>query len=51
MDQELLSKKDSIVLLTSDEEKKLESAFDAFNRDKSGYLDAFQLKNVLEMMG
>ena len=37
--------------LTADEERKCDEAFSAFDKDSSGYIDAQELRIVLEMMG
>ena len=37
--------------LTQDEERKCDEAFSAFDKDNSGYIDATELRIVLEMMG
>ena len=37
--------------LTKDEEAKCWEAFSAFDKDSSGYIDANELRIVLEMMG
>ena len=37
--------------LTKEEEAKCWEAFSAFNKDSSGYIDANELRIVLEMMG
>ena len=37
--------------LTMDEDIKCNKAFDAFDKDGSGYIDACELNAVLEMMG
>ena len=37
--------------LTQDEDKKCNKAFEAFDKDGSGYIDAEELKTVLSMMG
>ena len=37
--------------LTQDEERKCDEAFSAFDKDNSGFIDAQELRIVLEMMG
>mmetsp|Transcript_11142 Transcript_11142/g.15001 ORF Transcript_11142/g.15001 Transcript_11142/m.15001 type:complete len:87 (-) Transcript_11142:515-775(-) len=37
--------------LSEEEEKKCDEAFSAFDKDNSGYIDAQELRIVLEMMG
>tara|TARA_B110001450_G_scaffold193981_1_gene182277 strand:+ start:90 stop:251 length:162 start_codon:yes stop_codon:yes gene_type:complete len=37
--------------LTKEEESKCWEAFSAFDKDSSGYIDANELRIVLEMMG
>ena len=37
--------------LTREEESKCWEAFSAFDKDNSGYIDATELRIVLEMMG
>ena len=37
--------------LTVEEEKKCDEAFAAFDKDNSGFIDAQELRIVLEMMG
>ena len=37
--------------LTKEEEAKCYEAFSAFDKDSSGYIDANELRIVLEMMG
>ena len=37
--------------LTLDEERKCDEAFSAFDKDNSGFIDAQELRIVLEMMG
>ena len=37
--------------LTADEERKCDEAFSAFDKDNSGFIDAQELRIVLEMMG
>ena len=37
--------------LTAEEERKCDEAFSAFDKDNSGYIDAQELRIVLEMMG
>ena len=37
--------------LTKEEEQKCWEAFSAFDKDSSGYIDANELRIVLEMMG
>ena len=37
--------------LTQDEERKCDEAFSAFDKDNSGFIDAGELRIVLEMMG
>ena len=37
--------------LSKDEERKCQEAFSAFDKDNSGFIDAGELRIVLEMMG
>ena len=37
--------------LTAEEERKCDEAFSAFDKDNSGFIDAQELRIVLEMMG
>ena len=37
--------------LNKEEESKCQEAFSAFDKDNSGFIDAAELKIVLEMMG
>ena len=37
--------------LTQEEDNKCNKAFEAFDKDGSGYIDANELRVVLEMMG
>ena len=37
--------------LTREEDAKCQEAFNAFDKDNSGYIDANELRIVLEMMG
>ena len=37
--------------LNADEERKCDEAFSAFDKDNSGFIDAQELRIVLEMMG
>ena len=37
--------------LTQDEDRKCGEAFSAFDKDNSGFIDAGELRIVLEMMG
>ena len=37
--------------LTQEEERKCDEAFSAFDKDNSGFIDAQELRIVLEMMG
>ena len=37
--------------LTPEEDQKCNMAFDIFDKDGSGVIDAFELRRVLEMMG
>jgi len=37
--------------LTIEEDNKCNKAFEAFDKDNSGYIDAGELRVVLEMMG
>ena len=37
--------------LSKEEERKCQEAFSAFDKDGSGYIDASELRSVLEMMG